>query len=157
MSATTAQPRNSRWIPWTFVGGMLLVLFVNIGMVVAALSTFTGVTTGRAYDRGRAYNHILEEAARQDALGWQASLAVAAPGLRLSAQDRAAQPLAATPQGVLRRPMDGAEAPLTFQPAGPGAWTAALPTLPPGLWEARLTLSDAAGQHFDIRQRVVLP
>ncbi|MCZ8150271.1 MAG: FixH family protein, partial [Roseomonas sp.] len=57
-------PNRSRWIPWAFVGGMTVVVLVNLVLVYAALSTFTGVTTGRSYDRGRAYNLVLEEAAR---------------------------------------------------------------------------------------------
>jgi nitrogen fixation protein FixH len=144
-------PRRSRWIPWVFVGGMLLVLAVNVGMVAAALTTFTGVTTGRAYDKGRAYNHVLEEAARQDALGWRATVAVEGRTLRLAVLDRAGLPVAGRVQGVLHRPMDGLELPLTLL-----AGTADLAAAQPGLWEARLTLTDAEGHRLDIRQRVVL-
>ena len=66
-------PKRSTWIPWVFVGGMALVVLVNLVLVYAALSTFTGVTTGKSYDRGRSYNQVLAEAARQDALGWAAA------------------------------------------------------------------------------------
>jgi len=151
MSIPEHDPRRSRWIPWVFVGGMLLVLVVNLGMVAAALTTFTGVTTGRAYDKGRAYNHVLEEAARQDALGWRATVAMEARTLHLAVLDRAGQPVPGLVAGVLRRPMDGLELPLAL--AGGVADVAAVPA---GLWEARLTLTDAEGHRLDIRQRVVL-
>ena len=36
-------PKRSRWIPWIFVGGMLLVVAVNAVLVFASVSTFTGV------------------------------------------------------------------------------------------------------------------
>jgi nitrogen fixation protein FixH len=155
MSLPEHDPRRSRWIPWVFVGGMLLVLLVNVGMVVSALTTFTGVTTGRAYDKGRAYNHVLEEAARQDALGWRATVVVEARTLRLAVQDRAGLAVPGRAAGVLHRPMDGLELPLALVAEAAG-WTAALPAAPAGLWEARLTLTDAEGHRLDIRQRVVL-
>ena len=41
------EPRRSAWIPWVFVGGMLLVVAVNGVLIVAAVDTFTGVTTGQ--------------------------------------------------------------------------------------------------------------
>ncbi len=156
MTLPEHDPRRSRWIPWVFVGGMLLVLVVNIGMVVSALTTFTGVTTGRAYDKGRAYNHVLEEAARQDALGWRATVAVEGQLLRVVVADRAAQPVAGRLEGVLRRPMDGQEVPLTPAATQPGTWAASLPALPAGQWEVRLSLTDAEAHRLDIRQRVVL-
>lgn len=148
-------PRRSRWIPWVFVGGMLLVLLVNVGMVVSALTTFTGVTTGRAYDKGRAYNHVLEEAARQDALGWRPTLAVAGRTLRLAVLDRTGQPVPGRVEGVLHRPMDGLRLPLALAAVAAG-WTADVAAAQPGLWEAQVTLTDAEGHKLDIRQRVVL-
>jgi nitrogen fixation protein FixH len=155
MTIPEHDPRRSRWIPWVFVGGMLLVLAVNVGMVVSALTTFTGVTTGRAYDKGRAYNHVLEEAARQDALGWRGTVAVEARRLRLAVLDRSGQPVPGRAAGVLHRPMDGVELPLALAVDGAG-WSAAVPDAHAGLWEARLTLTDAEGHRLDIRQRVVL-
>ncbi len=155
MSIPEHDPRRSRWIPWVFVGGMLLVLLVNVGMVVSALTTFTGVTTGRAYDKGRAYNHVLEEAARQDALGWRSIVAVEARTLRLAVQDRAGLPVPGRVAGGLHRPMDGLQLPLVLA-ADAAGWTAAVPETPAGLWEVRLTLTDAEGHRLDIRQRVVL-
>jgi nitrogen fixation protein FixH len=94
MSATMTA-RRSGWIPWVFVGAMLLVVAVNGVLVFAAVDTFTGVTVGKSYDKGRAYNHVLEEAARQDALGWQPQAALEGGALRLTVRDRAGQPVAA--------------------------------------------------------------
>ena len=72
--STVMEPRRSAWIPWVFVGGLLLVVAVNAVLIVTAVGSFTGLTTGHSYDRGRAYNHVLAEAARQDALGWTDSV-----------------------------------------------------------------------------------
>ena len=155
--ASGYDPQRSRWIPWVFVGGMGLVLLVNIGLVYSALSTFTGVTVGQAYDRGRAYNHVLAEGARQDALGWRASVTLTGTTLVVTARDGTDQPVAGLLEGVLRRPLEGRDVPLSFTAQGDGVWRLQVPTLPAGQWEARLSLRDASGQHLDIRQRVVLP
>lgn len=156
MSLTMNRSRD-RWIPWAFAGAMLLVFVVNAGMVFAALSTFTGVTVGKSYDRGRAYNQVLEEAARQDALGWRGDVRVAGNALALTVQDREGQGVAGRVQGVLRRPVEGNDIALEFEPGSRGNWQAALPALAPGQWEARLRVADAGGRHLDVVRRVMLP
>ncbi|TDH60939.1 nitrogen fixation protein fixH [Dankookia rubra] len=150
------QPRRSAWIPWIFVGGMALVVAVNGVLIFAAVDTFTGVTTGRSYDRGRAYNHVLAEAARQDALGWTGSVALAGGVLRVAVRDREGNPVAGRLDGVLRRPVEGTELPFAPAAATPGEWQAPV-ELRAGQWEARLRLTAADGRHLDIRQRVIAP
>lgn len=149
-------PRRGRWIPWIFVGGMLTVVAVNAVMVTAALTTFTGVTVGRAYERGRAYNEVLREAARQDALGWRAELSLSDQMLRVTVLDREGRPVAGRLDGALVRPVEGAAQPLDFAALAPGSWIAAIAGHP-GQWEARLTLTGAEERRLDIRQRFVLP
>lgn len=158
MNGTTPpSPRRSAWIPWVFVGGMLTVFAVNAVMVHLALATFPGVTVGRAYERGRGYNQVLAEAARQDALGWRAEVALAEGGvLTLTASDREGQPLDAQVRGVLQRPLEGTDLPLEFAAAGPGRWVASVRGARPGQWDARLTLTGPGGEHFDLRQRIFL-
>lgn len=159
MTERDFDPRRGRWIPWAFVGGMLLVVAVNAVLIFASVSTFTGVTVGGAYDRGRAYNRVLAEAARQDALGWRAE--VAAEGgalLRVSVTDREGLPVPGRLDGTLLAPLEGMELPLALVAVAPGRWQAAMPGLPrAGQWEARLTLTGPQGQRFDIRRRLVLP
>jgi len=157
MTMTTEHdPRRGRWIPWAFAGAMLLVVAVNLGMVWAALTTFTGVTVSRAYERGRAYDQVLDEAARQRALGWQAQVALDGGALRVVVRDRDGQPVSGAIQGVLRRPLEGTDLPLQLAASAPGAWAATIAAPQPGQWEARLTLTGPGGQHFDIRQRVMV-
>jgi nitrogen fixation protein FixH len=150
-------PRRGRWIPYVFVGLMLLVVVVNGGLVVAALTTFAGTTTGRAYDRGRAYNQVIEEAARQAALGWTARVALAGDRLSVSVTDREGLPVPGHLEGVLLRPLEGTTRPLALASTAPGQWAAEPGALAPGQWEARLTLTGANGAHLDIRQRVLAP
>ncbi len=158
MSSTTMQPkageRKSRWIPWVFVGGMLVVMVVNGFMAFYAISTFTGLTTGQAYDRGRAYNNVLEEAARQDALGWAAQVRLEGGRITLAVTDRAGAAVPGVVEAYLQRPIEGTR--VALGTSTPQAGFAA-PDLLPGQWEFRGTLVDGHGQRLDIRQRLLVP
>lgn len=157
MSASTYDPRRSRWIPWAFVGGMALVVVVNGIMAYYAISTFTGVTVPRSYERGRGYDQVLAEAARQDALGWKAEVTLAGGALTVSATDREGRAIPGRIEGVLLRPLEGLELPLDFTARGTGRWAAEATPPQRGQWEARLTLFGPDGSPFDIRRRVIVP
>lgn len=154
----TAPERKSRWIPWVFVGGMAVVVGVNAVLVTSAVSTFTGTTVGRSYDKGRAYNHVLEEARRQDALGWTAQVTRPRPdALLVAVADRDGTSVTGLLEAALLRPLDGERVPLP--PAtGAGRFTLALPEgLRAGQWELRARLLAPDQRHMDIRHRMVLP
>ena len=157
MSASTYDPKRSRWIPWAFAGGMGIVIAVNLVLVYYAVSTFTGVTVPRSYERGRGYDQVLAEAARQDALGWKAEVTLAGGALTIAATDREGRAIPGRIEGILLRPLEGIELPLDFAPRGTGRWSAE--ALPPqrGQWEARLTLFGPDGSPFDIRRRLIVP
>jgi len=156
MSQTADTPRRSRWIPWCFVGGFLVVFVANAIMVWASLSTFTGVTVSRAYERGRGYDQVLEEAARQDALGWNTEVQLVEGRIRVTARDRDGRPVSGRLEGVLRRPVTGEDLALDFRSGVAGAWSAVANPTHRGLWEARLTLWGPGEQPLDIRQRLVV-
>ena len=63
--------RGDRWIPWSFVAFFVLVLAANGSMIVAAFSTWPGLETTSAYQRGLAYNRTLAAASEQAGLGWR--------------------------------------------------------------------------------------
>ncbi|MCU0888883.1 MAG: FixH family protein [Rubritepida sp.] len=153
MSAHHPAPRSG-WIPWVFVGGMLLVVVVNGVMVFFALSTFTGLTTRQSYDRGRAYNQVLAEAARQDALGWTALVALEGGRLRPRVTDREGRAVEGLLEAELVRPIEGTR--VALGAASPRAGFD-LPELRAGQWEFRATFTDAQGRQLDIRQRLLLP
>ncbi|MCC7282000.1 MAG: FixH family protein [Acetobacteraceae bacterium] len=150
-------PRRGSWIPYAFVAGMLLVVAVNGVLVYAALSTFTGVTVANAYDRGRGYNQVLAEAARQAALGWRAEVSWAGSGVRVAVTDHDGLPVGGRLDGLLVRPLEGTAWPLALSAAGAGRWAADAAGLSPGQWEARLVLHGPAGERLDIRRRIIVP
>ncbi len=76
--------RQPGWyIPWLLGAGFGVVFAVNGALIWIATSTWTGISTNHAYDKGITYNRNLEAAERQAALGWQASLEVV-PGAGLA-------------------------------------------------------------------------
>ena len=154
---TPFDPNRSRWIPWVFVGGMGVVVLVNLVLVFAALSSFTGVTVGQSYDRGRAYNQVLDAAQRQQALGWSAAVALQDGALSVVVRDREGLPVPGRIEGVLQRPLERKALPLDFTSPGTGRFRADIAPGQPGQWEARLTLHGPGQQTLDIRQRVIAP
>ncbi|MBV6658853.1 MAG: FixH family protein [Devosiaceae bacterium] len=63
-----------RWIPWLFVLGFLVLFAVTGTFVTLALSTFTGLVSTNAYERGLAYDEVIEAERAQEARGWQMAL-----------------------------------------------------------------------------------
>jgi nitrogen fixation protein FixH len=164
MSAAMATARRDRWIPWTFVGGMAIVVVVNAVMVWFALSTFTGTTVDRSYERGRRYNEVIAEAERQARIGWRFALVwePAADGtlagrLVLTATDAALAPLdRLSLEGVLLRPLEAPQPiALGLREVGPGRYVAPVTLPKPGQWEVRLKARRAAEGPVDFRQRFV--
>ncbi len=151
-----ARPPRSGWIPWVFVGGMALVIVVNLVLVWFALTTFTGVTVGHAYDRGRTYNAVIEAAARQELLGWRAQVALEGERLTVVVNDRDGRPVDGRLEGELLRPLEGSTLPVTFSALGHGRYAATVAPGRLGQWEARLSLTSAQGERLDIRQRVIV-
>lgn len=59
------------WYPWIFVGAFGIIVAVNLTLAYFATSTFTGLATTDAYEKGRLYNRNLALAKAQAELGWQ--------------------------------------------------------------------------------------
>ena len=156
MTGKTLNPRRSRWIPWVFVGGMLVVVLVNGMLIYSALSSFTGLTVSGAYDRGRTYNNVLAEAARQDALGWMPSTVLDGERLTLTVVNSTGAPVSGTLQSQMVRPQDGERVGLP-ELEGPGRFVFELPELRRGQWELRAVLTAPDGARRDIRHRFTLP
>jgi nitrogen fixation protein FixH len=152
-----AAPRRSAWIPWVFVGGMGIVVAVNMVFVFFALTTFTGTTVPRAFERGRQYDLVMAEAARQAALGWQVDLALVGNRLTVTARDAEGRPLVATVEGALHRPLQDLALPVGFRPVGSGRWAGETDVPLPGQWEARITLTAPDGAHKEVTRRLFVP
>lgn len=68
-SASKKVKKNDRWIPWYFVAFFLVIAILDGIFVTIAIKTQRGVVTENAYEKGLAYNSILQKAAKQKNLG----------------------------------------------------------------------------------------
>jgi nitrogen fixation protein FixH len=84
---------GSRWIPYAFVAFFGVVLLANGAMIWIAFATWTGLETESAYQKGLAYNRVLDQARAQASRGWQVDLEFAqaderAVAVKLALADR---------------------------------------------------------------------
>ena len=59
-----------RLFPWILAGTMGIVIAVNVVLVVTALRSFPGAAAGNGFALSNAYNQVLADEAKQEALGW---------------------------------------------------------------------------------------
>lgn len=165
---TAAAPRPPGWwYPRIFIGGMAVVVAVNLVLVYFAVSTFTGLETTDHYRKGLAYNQALAAAAQQAERGWTMALALsAAPQpeggrggeLAVDFADRSGQPLAdLVVTATLIRPTQAGfdvSAPLVHR--GGGRYAAPVTVALPGQWDARI-LARRGGEAFQETRRILVP
>ena len=152
---TEDQPtRKSLWIPWSFVGFFLVVVIVNGIMVSFALTTFNGLSTDGAFDRGLAYNEVLAEREAQEALGWRLAAEAEPMGqgvidVRLQAVDGAGLPVTDARVAVaLTRPInDGDDFSVDLSHRGDGLYGALVPVPLYGRWDLRMDIA-RGGDHL---------
>lgn len=158
MAMIVETPRRSAWIPWVFVGAMLVVIAVNAAMVTFALKSYSGLAVEKPYERGVHYNDVLAAQRGQDALGWRVSLTVEPGQLVLRLQDRDGQPLDHV--GItarLERPVaNDAPQPVAFVHAGAGLFVAPLAVPHPGQWDVKAALRHGDDSYLLV-QRIMAP
>lgn len=134
------------------VAGFGIVVAVNFTMAAYATNGFGGVVVDNSYRASQQYNAVLEEAERQQALGWETAIARGEEGqLVISTQG---VPETATATAQLRRPLgveDRRE--ITLQRGTDGNFTSAQP-VPAGRWIVRLSIT--AGEATFAQQAEIL-
>jgi nitrogen fixation protein FixH len=161
----SADRRPGWWYPYIFIGVFAMVMAVNLVMVWLAGSTFPGMSIERPYEKGLAFNLALEEARRQDALGWTVETSIEpSPGTGAGLivaqlyRDRAGRPIEGLTVRVrLTRPtgQDLAQDAVLI-PGGPGHHAALIPVPLPGQWDLR-SEAEGNGGSFRAVYRFVAP
>ena len=64
-----ASHKRDKWIPWYFVLFFVGIAVIDGTFVTLAITTQTGTVTDKAYEKGLAYDDIIEKAALQKSLG----------------------------------------------------------------------------------------
>lgn len=158
-------PLTGRHVLAGFILFFGIVFGVNGLMVWRALSTFDGVEVEGAYQKGRAYNHVLEQMEAQQALGWQSTIETellsgdAYPtALRVTFQNAEGAPLRGLAvQGTFWRPVvEGEDKKAMLTETAPGLYTAQFDLAHAGNWLVRIAAEGAKGETFVQEQRVVL-
>lgn len=151
---------RSGWIPYAFMAGFAVVLSANGALIYAATRQPVRLVVEKPYERGLAYNALLAEQQRQDALGWSMRLA---PGrlegdrldLTVTFSERQ-QPLrGAEVQVTLIRPLEGDRVAALAYPAPDGRLVVRLDGLRPGQWQV-LAEVRRGGDHARLEQKLVL-
>jgi nitrogen fixation protein FixH len=157
-AATPARRSAWRWFPWIVALSLLVVIVVNGGMMWVALSTFPGAAGADGFDLSNGYDHVLDRAARQAALGWSVQAGLDADAHPLIAlTDRAGAPLAgARIEARAERPVGPADrTTLTFQATGDGQYRAAQALPEPGQWDL-LIAAGVDGKTVSVTRRVIV-
>lgn len=152
--------RFDRFIPWLFVIGMAVVVLVNGTMVYFALDSWAGVAVEQSYQRGLAYNRVIETAAREQALGWNVIASVRRDGseIVIDMRDAQSRPLSDIAfEAVLVRPLENmAPIPVRLRAEGGGRYVGAVEPLRRGQWELRLAATRGADA-VHVSRRLIVP
>ncbi len=150
---------------WHFLACMLVFfgvdIAVNVAFIVRSVQTFPGEVANDAYEAGVAYDQTLTREAKEEKLGWQASIDVSGPttkGEAISAHwtDRSGRPLSGLiVTGLLRRPAtENGNATLRFTEVAPGAYRA-IAAVAPGAWDLDLTAANLQGDKRTADRRLI--
>lgn len=153
-------PRRSRWIPWVFVGGFLLVVAVNAAMIFFAVRSFSGLTTSEPYTKGLRFNDQIRESEVYERLGWTIAARFQAVAARrgiveVKLADRAGAPLAdASVNVAFSRPAEkDRDFTLTLKAQGGGRYAGNVDFPLPGVWDVKYRI-ERAGQTLKARDRL---
>ncbi|PKQ02344.1 MAG: hypothetical protein CVT73_18785 [Alphaproteobacteria bacterium HGW-Alphaproteobacteria-12] len=148
-----------------FVLFFAVVFGANGLMVYGALSTFDGVEIEGAYQKGRAYNDVLERMEAQRRLGWTAAIAAAPlPGaedgttLNVVFTDARGAPVSGlTVLGTFWRPVvSGEDVRMKLVETAPGRYEGGFDLKHAGNWLVRIAASGTKGETFVEEKRVVI-
>lgn len=159
-----ARPRGW-WYPYIFVGMFAIVIAVNGTLAYFATSTFTGLETEGAYDKGLTYNQNLALAKAQAELGWTVDtnaepIAGSVPKVALTVtyKDRSGKPVEGLEVSVrmIRPTTKGYDHDVTLEPMGKGAYGIVHDLPLKGVWDMDLAAigKDVSYQHA---KRIVIP
>ena len=163
-SANAEPVRKSLWIPWVFVGGMVLVIIVNAIMVMFAVNSWTGVIepAGGTYRQGLRYDERIAEVDAQRAMGWSVTQDFTSQGdgvgqLRITYHDADGRALDdAQVNAVFFRPIGEGhdfEVPLTYR--GDGAYDGEIDFPLAGQWQVTITAESDRG-NYELTDRLVV-
>lgn len=153
------QGKGWGWFPWAIVGSLVAVFAVNGALLYFAKSTFPGIAATKPYEVGAAYNSVLANAARQEALGWKLTTTTVSGHVIVQLLDQAGRPLdQLTITGSITRPVGGeAVYPLSFAFGADGVYRSAEAVPAPGQWDLKLAARNGEAVAYTAARRLIAP
>lgn len=158
--------RPGWWYPYIFVGAFGVVLLVNAALAYFATSSFTGLSTDNAYEKGRLYNRNLALAKAQAELGWTVETKVVAAGgadavqadFAVSYRDRDGRPVEglAVHANLIRPTANGYDHRIDLAPLGDGRYGGVFPLPLIGVWDMDV-VARGSGVAYEHTHRFVIP
>lgn len=156
---STIRSSSFSFVPWLFVGGLAVVVAVNGVMMWLAISSFSGLYSDRARERGLRYNQLIAEQKSRDALGWTVvpSWQADAGTLGLTVSDAAGKPLPGAVASIeLIRPAERrAPIDVALNDLGNGRFAGRVALPERGNWDADIVI-EAGGHRFALTKRLFL-
>jgi nitrogen fixation protein FixH len=147
-----------RFFPLAIVGGLGIVVMVNLGMVYAALHSFPGKAGDEDFALSNRYDAVLEREQREAGLGWTVAAQTDAAGRpEVTLTERDGSPLhGASVEGSAERPLGAPEQhALSFRETSSGHYEASAALPAPGQWELTLSAS-FGGRDITTTRRVIV-
>ena len=89
MTDAKQDTKKDKRIPWYFVSFFVGLVILNVIFVSIAVDSYPGLVTTNAYEKGLAYNDMIDAKEKQDALGWHTDITFTEAGhVRIFLQDK---------------------------------------------------------------------
>lgn len=150
-------PRD-KFIPWYFVAFFAFVALVNGVMVWFAVNTQTGLVTEHPYEKGLAYNQVVDAERAQEALGWRGVVTFEGRLLTFALLERSGEVVMAdrVTARFVRPTQAGMDFDVMLARAADGTWQAEVTPPHNGLWEVRVH-AERGTDRFQQARRIVVP
>lgn len=143
---------TGKQVLWYFLAFFCLIATVNAIMVTYAVRTHSGIVTDHPYEKGLAYNSVIQAEEKQAALGWQGTISYKDGILHFVLIDADKKPVRPKATATITRPiqvgmdftvdLQGEATPIDF-PVN-------------GLWEIRVNAVHG-GLHYQQSKRIIVP
>lgn len=159
---SSASARDARIVRRYFIIFFLVLVAVQAVLITLATRTHRGLVTDHPYEKGLAYNEVVQAAAQQEALGWKDELTFSngktsqgvlrfllrdASGVLLKPQSVTVQAMRPTQEGM------DFTADMALDPSGKAQANVTFPVT--GLWDLRV-IATVDGQPYQQSKRVVV-
>lgn len=134
------RPVTGRSVLWWVVSFFAVIFIANFAFVYFALTSWTGLSTENAYEKGVRYNEVIDEAEAQKKLGWRSQVTLGGGNLVVRLSDKTGKSLTGLSVRVnLIRPVEeGHDFTLTLTETNAGNYQAPVKFTRLGRWHAEV-------------------